>query len=260
MAADTGTGKAAGAGQASGPVALVTGGGTGLGLAISRQLGEHGFRLAISYSRSEAEAKAAVEQLRADGREAALFRANIADGKDVASLVEGVYATYGRLDVLVNNAGATAFIPFDDIKAADEASWDAVMDVNLKGTYLMCRAAALRMLEGEGGAIVNIASTAGVVPSGSSIVYAVSKAGIIHLTKALSIGLAPKIRVNCVAPALMQTRWWDGHDEAVRRWMEGARFQKAADVADVARAVVLLATNGSISGQTLVIDQANMFL
>jgi NAD(P)-dependent dehydrogenase (short-subunit alcohol dehydrogenase family) len=151
-------------------------------------------------------------------------------------------------------------VPFSDLKTVDEALWDSVMDVNLKGTYLVCRAAALRMREQDGGAIVNITSSAGVLPSGSSIPYSVSKAAVIHLTKALAIGLAPKIRVNTVAPSLMLTRWWDGHDASVKAWIDASRFKKPLDLEDVARATVFLATTESISGQTLLVDQANYFL
>lgn len=243
-----------------GQVVLVTGGGTGLGQAISEHFLARGFRVAATYSRSEAEAKANVEKMRSAGGTVELLHADISIARDVEALVGGVYERFGRLDVVVNNASLTRFVPFQNIQGATEEVWDSIMDVNLKGTFMVSRAMALRMMEGDGGAIVNISSTAGVVPSGSSIAYAVSKAGIIHLTKAMSIALAPKVRVNCVAPALMQTRWWDGHDDAVNTWMRSARFQKAATVEDVAEAVGVLALNASISGQTLVIDQANMFL
>lgn len=242
------------------PVALVTGGGTGLGLAISRQLAKEGFRLAVGYSRSEAQALAGAESLRLLGAEVSLHRANIAIGSETDALIDQVYDTHGSLDVVVNNAGITRFVPFPDIQAVDESVWDEIMDVNLKGTYLACRAAALRMRESGGGAIVNISSTAGVVPGGSSIPYAVSKAGILHLTKALSIALAPKIRVNAVAPNLMLTRWWESRENDAERYEKSMRFGRAHDVDDVAKAVVLLAMNQSISGQTLVVDLANMFL
>lgn len=242
------------------PVALVTGGGAGLGLAISRELAKQGFRLAVGYSRSEAQASAGAESLRALGAEVSLHRANIALGQEVDALVDDVFDTHGRLDVVVNNAGITRFIPFPDLGSVDESVWDEIMDVNLKGTYLVCRAAALRMRETGGGAIVNVSSTAGVVPGGSCIPYAVSKAGILHLTKALSIALAPQIRVNAVAPNLMLTRWWEGREEEAEKYRKSMRFGRGHDVEDVAKAVVMLATNQSISGQTLVVDLANMFL
>lgn len=242
------------------PVALVTGGGAGLGLAISRALAREGFRLAVSYSSSEAQALAGAESLRDLGAEVSVHRANIAVGQEVDALMDDVFAAHGRLDVVVNNAGVTRFIPFSDIRAADETVWDQIMDVNLKGTYLVSRAAALRMLESGGGSIVNVASTAGVTPSGSSVPYAVSKAGVIHLTKALSVALAPKIRVNAVAPSLMLTRWWDGREEAAEKQVGSLRFGRAVDVDDVAKTVAMLATNESISGQTVVVDLANMFL
>jgi 3-oxoacyl-[acyl-carrier protein] reductase len=254
------TGEAGlGGGDSAGRVALVTGGGTGLGLAISRELARLGFRLAVSYAHSEAEASANLEELRAAGKTVSLHRADIGVPADVDALIEAVYATYGRLDVVINNAGTTRFIPFADIRALDGAVWDEVMDVNLRGTYLVSRAAALRMQEAGGGAIVNVTSTSGINPGGSSIAYAVSKAGIIHLTTCLALALGPDIRVNAVAPSLMLTRWWNGREEGAQQYLEATRFKRAVDLDDVARATVLLATNSSISGQTLAVDFANQF-
>lgn len=241
------------------PVALVTGGGTGLGLAISRQLVGLGYRLAISYSKSEGEASAAAKSLRETGTEVSLHRVDIRSGSQVDALIAAVYETHGRLDMVVNNAGMTRIIPFADMEAADEAVWDEIMDINLKGTYLVCRAAALRMGE-AGGSILNVASTSGVTPSGSSIPYGISKAGIIHLTKALAVGLAPRVRVNAIAPSTMMTRWWEGNEETVDQFAKTNRFGRVIEVDDVARAAVMLATNESISGQTLVVDLANFFL
>ena len=254
------TGQAGlGPGDAESRVALVTGGGTGLGLAISRELVRQGFRVAVSYARSEAEASANVEELRMAGQVVSLHRADIALDTDVAALIEAVYETHGRLDVVVNNAGHTRFVPFADLRTVDAAVWDEIMDVNLRGTYLVCRAAALRMLATGGGAIVNISSASGINPGGSSIPYAVSKAGIIHLTKMLAIALAPQIRVNGIAPGLMLTRWWRGQEATAEEFLNATRFKRALDLADIARATVELATNESISGQTLVVDLANAF-
>jgi len=248
-----------GSGDLESRVALVTGGGTGLGLAISRDLVRQGFRVAVSYARSEAEASGNVEELRTAGQAVSLHRADIAVDTDVDSLIEAVYEAHGRLDVVVNNAGHTRFVPFADIRTVDGTMWDEIMDVNLRGTYLVCRAAALRMLAAGGGAIVNISSASGINPGGSSIPYAVSKAGIIHLTKMLAIALAPRIRVNGIAPGLMLTRWWRGHEETADEFLNATRFKRASDLDDIARATVMLATNESMSGQTLVVDLANAF-
>jgi 3-oxoacyl-[acyl-carrier protein] reductase len=254
-----GEGERPGGADGESRVALVTGGGTGVGLEISRELARLGFRVAVSYARSEAEASANLEELRRAGSRVSLHRADIAVEADVDALIEAVYETHERLDVVVNNAGSTRFVPFANIAAVDAAVWDEVMNVNLRGTYLVCRAAALRMRGAGGGAIVNIASTSGLHPAGSSIPYAVSKAGIIHLTKALAVALAPEIRVNAVAPGLMMTRWWRGHQKVADESLNATRFGRALDLADVAKTAVMLATNESISGQTMVVDLANVF-
>ena len=237
-------------------VALVTGGGTGLGLEISRQLKDLGYRLAITYSRSGTEAAAGAESLRSAGATVSLHKVDISIGSQVDALIDAVYQSYDRLDLVVNNAGATRWIPYPDLASADEEAWDDVLDVNLKGTYLVSRAAALRMLPAGGGSMLNIASAAGISVGGSSIPYAVSKAGVVHLTKMLAVALAPKIRVNCIAPSMLQTRWWADHQEGAQNYVKNSRFGRSITVEDTARAVVMLATNESISGQTLVVDLA----
>jgi 3-oxoacyl-[acyl-carrier protein] reductase len=247
-------------GTGSSPVALVTGGGTGLGLEISRQLKDLGYRLAITYSKSEAEANEGAESLRATGAVVSVHKVDVKVGAEVDALIDAVYEKHDQLDLVVNNASATRWIAYPDLAAADEAAWDEVMDVNLKGTYLVSRAAALRMTAAAGGAILNISSTAGIAVGGSSIPYAVAKSGIVHLTKMLAVALAPKIRVNCVAPSFMPTRWWLAeHKEAFDRNVKNSRFGRAVAVEDTARAAVMLATNESISGQTLVVDLAGSF-
>ena len=246
-------------GKRTSPVALVTGGGTGLGLEISRQMGDLGYRLAITYSRSEADATGAVESLRAKGVGASLHKADVRTGSQVSALIDQVYETHGRLDVVVNSAATTRWIAYSDLAACDEDAWDDVMDVNLKGLYLVCRAAAMRMLETGGGSILNVSSAGGIAPGGSSIPYAVSKAGVIHLTKMLAVALAPKIRVNCIAPSMMQTRWWADHQEGAQQYIKNSRFGRTITVEDTARAAVMLATNESMSGQTVVVDLAGYF-
>jgi len=108
------------------------------------------------------------------------------------------------------------------------------------------------------GVIVNVASIAGIMPGGSSLPYAVSKAGVIHLTKALAIALAPKVRVNAVAPGLVLTRWWTGRGLDTEPVVQSTRFKRALDTGEVADAVLLMVRNSSISGQTLTVDLANV--
>ncbi len=243
-----------------GRTALVTGGGTGMGCAIARALATAGANVAIGYAHSHQEAESTAESLVSLGVRASAHRANVAQVAECESLVGGVLEAYGRLDIVVNSAGTTHFIDFGDLEGVTEAIWDEILDVNLKGAFFVNRAAARWMREhGDGrGVIVNVASTAGFGPTGSSLPYSVSKAGLVHATKALAIALAPRVRVNAVAPGLVLTRWWDRRaQQDVDRLVAGTRFQRAVAVDDVASAAMLLVGNESMSGQTIAVDLAN---
>lgn len=241
-------------------VALVTGGGTGMGFEISSRLADGGARLAIAYSRSRDEAEAAAATLRAKGARCLVRRCDLAQVGEIEELVAAVIAEYGRLDVVVCAAGTTHFVPFPDLEAVTEEIWDDILDVNLKGSFFVARAAGRWMRDhGDEGVIVNVASIAGLTPSGSSLPYAVSKAGLIHLTKSLAHALAPNVRVNAVAPGLVLTRWWTGRDIDTEPVVQSTRFKRALDAGEVADAVLLLVRNTSISGQTLTVDLANVF-
>src|SRR6266699_1728290 len=134
----------------------------------------------------------------------------------VKAMVGSTVERYGRLDVHVNNAGRTHFIPHPDLDALTDEVWNDILSVNLKGTFFCCRAAATE-LKKAGGAIVNLASVAAHRASGSSIAYAVSKAAVVQLTRALALALAPEVRVNSVSPGLVSSRWFSknfGEDAA----------------------------------------------
>src|SRR5579864_1914356 len=157
-------------------VAIVTGGGTGIGRATSIRLARAGAKaIIVNYSRSEPDAEAAAEELRGLGAEAIAHQADIADESMVKAMVAATVARFGRLDVLVNNAGTTHFIPHADLDALTDEVWHEILSVNLKGTFYCCRAAAPELRKTKG-AIVNVASIAAYRASGSSIAYAVSKA------------------------------------------------------------------------------------
>jgi 3-oxoacyl-[acyl-carrier protein] reductase len=243
-----------------GCVAIVTGGGTGIGRATAIRLAQAGAKaVVVNYSRSEAEAKATADEVVSLGAEATPHQADVADEAAVKRMVALTIERDGRLDVLVNSAGITHFIPHPDLDALTDAVWDEILGVNLKGTFYCCRASAAALREAHG-AIVNVASIAGHRASGSSIAYAVSKAGIIQLTRALAAALAPDVRVNSVSPGLVATRWVRqrfGDDAALAQeesFVATTPLQRIASPDDVARAIVGLLENDVITGQDLVID------
>jgi len=242
-----------------GKVAIVTGGGTGMGKEISRLLAEAGAHVVVNYSRSGEDAVATAKELEANDIRAIPIKADVSSASEVAAMVERTEKELGRLDVLVNNAGTTAFVPFQDIEGLAEEDWDRIMAVNVKGVWLCATAAAPAMRRAGAGAIVNITSVAGLRPVGSSLVYSVSKAAAIHLTKGLAVALAPEIRVNAVAPGTVLTRWWAHADEDRRQAMrEGAALKRTVDPTEIATATIELIRNDSITGQNLTVDAGNL--
>jgi len=246
--------------ELAGRVAIVTGGGTGIGRATSLRLAKAGARAVIvNFSRSGDDAEATAREVKELGAEAIAHRADVADEPQVKAMVAATADRFGRIDVLVNNAGTTHFIPHPDLDSLTDAVWNEILSVNLKGTFFCCRAAAPE-LKKTGGAIVNIASIAAHRASGSSIAYAVSKAGVVQLTRALALALAPEVRVNSVSPGLVSTRWFSSRfgDEAAaaqeETFAKQTPVQKIATPDDVARAVIAMLENDLVTGQDLVVD------
>src|SRR5262249_7842495 len=159
-----------------------------------------------NYSRSEAEAEETLSAVRSHGVPAILCKADVADDNAVRTMVDRCRDELGGLDVLVNNAGTTHFIPHTDLEALTALIWDDIFRVNMLGTFYACRAAIPLLLERDG-CVVNITSVAGLQGHGSSIPYAMSKAALNCLTLALARAFAPKVRVNAVAPGPVLTRW-----------------------------------------------------
>ena len=240
-------------GRLDGKVALVTGGGTGIGRATSLLLASEGADVAVNYSRSRTEAEGTAAEIRAAGRNSIAIRADVAVESVVREMVDRVAEELGRLDILVNNAGTTVFVPLADLEALTDEAWDPVFDVNVKGAFYCARAALSRMPE-TGGQIVNVASIAGTTGQGSSIAYCASKAAMISLTKSLAISQAPRIRVNAVAPGVVNTRWVKGWDEFVRANRESTPLKRVAEPEDIANAILSLIINEYVTGQVMVVD------
>ncbi len=246
----------------SGTVALVTGGNGGLGQRICHALAREGAHIAVVYARSREQAEGVAGELAAHYQvNARAFGCDIADGADVARLIGDVVKAFGRLDILVNDAAYNIAIPFGDLDALTPEVWEKIMAVNLTGPMRLSKAVAPVMKAQGQGRIVNIASVAGLSPTGSSIAYAVSKAGLIHLTKCMAVALAPETLVNCVAPGLLDgTRATANlRPEQVERSATSSLLKKPADKDDCADMVVAMCRTETMTGQTVVIDAGRIF-
>lgn len=248
--------------ELKGAVALVTGGNGGLGQRICHALAREGAHIAVMYAASRDQAETVARDLAAThGVQAAAFACDITDAAAVARLVTEVTARFGRLDILVNDAAFNKAIPFPDLDSLSEEVWEKIMAVNLTGPMRLTKAVAPVMKAQGRGRIVNIASVAGLTPTGSSIAYAVSKAGLIHLTRCMAVALAPEVLVNCVAPGLLEgTRATANlRPEQVERAAATALLGVPADKDDCADLVVTMCRTGTMTGQTVVVDAGRVF-
>jgi 3-oxoacyl-[acyl-carrier protein] reductase len=214
------------------------------------------------YAQSRDQAETVARELAARYQvNAAAFACDITDATAVQNLVGAVTARFGRLDILVNDAAYNKAIPFTDLDGLTAETWDKIIAVNLSGPMHLTKAVAPVMKAQGQGRIVNIASVAGLHPTGSSIAYAVSKAGLIHLTRCMAVALAPETLVNCIAPGLLEgTRATANlRPEQVERSAAGALLKKAADKDDCADMVVTMCRTGTMTGQTVVIDAGRVF-
>ncbi len=206
-------------------VALVTGSSSGIGTAIARMLSRQGAAVAVNSATSVAAGQAVAAEL----PNATYIQADVSDAEQATRLVETTIAEFGRLDIVVNNAGTTKVIPHRDLDGATNQVRQELLSVNLLGTWNVTRAAVPHLRESGDGVVINISSIAGVRPTGSSIPYAVSKAGVNHLTLLLANVLGPEIRVNAVAPGLVDTPWTaDWHD--VRKYVHSTTPLKRSGI------------------------------
>ncbi|MGH2348636.1 MAG: SDR family NAD(P)-dependent oxidoreductase [bacterium] len=235
-----------------GKVILVTGGGRGIGRAIAGAFAQEGAAVALSYVTNAEAAEQVADALRRGGRRAMTVRANVAKATDADALLARVLEEWERLDVLVNNAGILRRTRFDEVTLRE---WEEVLATNLTGAFLCCQRAA-PALRTTRGAIVNVASIRGLI-GGTSTAYAVSKGGLVALTKTLARNLAPDVRVNAVAPGFVDTAM-NVHLTIEQRATIADQIAvgRFAEPEEVARAVVFLASARAsyVTGQTWVID------
>jgi len=243
-----------------GKAAVITGSGTGVGRETALALAQLGCHVAINYSRSREEAEQTCAEVKAKGVKAVAVRADVARDADCRALIDAAVRAFGRLDVLVNNAGTTTFVPHGDLEALGEDDWQRIMGVNLLGPFQCARAARSALEADGGGCIVNVSSIAGIRAMGSSLPYCASKAALNNLTIALARALAPKIRVNAVAPGFITGRWLQeglgAAYESVKKFQESrSPLQRVCDPRDVADAIVSLITGSDlVTGQILAVE------
>ena len=235
-------------------VVLITGSTSGIGAATARHLAEDGYTVAL-HSRSSVD----VGRAMADTLPGASYhQADLGNEKATRGLVASVLQRHGRLDVLVNNAGESIRIPHTDLKAATPEVWRRMLDINLIAPFVLIAEAeaALRKSAASGrpGCIVNIGTHSGVRPKGASIPYATAKAGLHHATRLLALALGPAIRVNCVAPGLVDTPMAAGWPEATELWNSKSPMRRAAKPEDIADLVAALIANDYVTGEIVIAD------
>ena len=244
-----------------GKTALVTGGASGVGLATIELLAKCGATVAMNHRASNKTAAAEIERLTALGYRIIAAPGDIGSANEAERMVEKAIDGLGRLDILVNNAGTPGSlakgkrIDYRDLGAITEDWWTEVVSTNVVGAF-RCIKAATPALKAAGGAVVNVASVAGLGPVGSNMAYGTSKAGLIQLTSYLSRALAPEVRVNAVAPGFIATPWTEGWPDEVKRGaIERTPLKRACTAEDIAEAILFLGAGAAmVTGQTLVVD------
>jgi 3-oxoacyl-[acyl-carrier protein] reductase len=245
-------------------VAVVTGGGTGVGRATSLALAKQGFDVVVNYSRSKEDAEKTAADVRQLGVQSLSILADVADDSACREMVSKTIEAWGRIDVLVNCAGTTQFIPFNELDQVTDEIWERLYKVNVVGAFHCARAVKEPMLKVGGGVIINVSSVAALLGQGSSIPYCCTKAALDNLTVSLARTLAPAIRVNGVAPGFIAGRWTQGglgpnYDRIKQAYEQALPLGRVCEPEDIADCILSLVTGSTlVTGQTLTVDSGMM--
>jgi 3-oxoacyl-[acyl-carrier protein] reductase len=244
---------------ASRKVALVTGAATGIGRSAVLALARAGYDVAVNYSSSEKAARETAAEAEKLGAKTLVIRCDVADEAGVRAMVSKVKDTFGKLHVLVNNAGTTASWKPKDLETLSLEEWDRVFAVNVRGLFQVTRACVPLLKEAKG-CIVNTASIVGLRPGPQPLPYAASKAAVVNLTKTLAWNLGPEIRVNAVAPGWMEGDWMkrmlkDKYDDLMGKRAKATPLKRVVTADDVAETMMtLIEANRFVTGEIIVID------
>ena len=242
------------------PVALVTGAATGIGRSVVIALAKNGYDVVINYSRSEDAAKITAQSAEVAGAKPLLYRCDVSDDAGVRAMLATTEKEFGRLDVLINNAGTTVDVEPKNLQEMTVDGWNRVFAVNVLGLFLVTRAAAPLLKKSPNGCIVNTCSIAGLRPSAQPLPYAASKAAVANLTKTLANALGPQIRVNAVAPGWIEGEWMkrtlaENYEGLMARRAKYTPLKRCCTEDDVADSMLsLILHNRFVTGEIIIVD------
>ena len=242
------------------PAALVTGAATGIGRSAAIALAKHGYDVVVNYSRSEDAAKFTAREAEAAGARTLLYRADVSDDASVRAMLAAAEKEFGRLDVLINNAGTTVDVEPKNFEEMTVDAWNRVFSVNVLGLFLVTRAATPLLKKSPNGCVVNTCSIAGLRPSAQPLPYAASKAAVANLTKTLANALGPQIRVNAVAPGWIEGDWMkrtlaENYEGLMARRAKYTPLNRCCTEDDVADSMLsLILHNRFVTGEIIIVD------